>query len=100
MRKSVCVKDDKSNKTLPWLPEFDRLLIAGIKHGPAMKKEAINKILHWHLTGLAETVGSASKSCGGPPNARLLRSATRPRQRRSGKLPQPGGRLQTMDTGG
>ncbi len=51
MRKSVCVKDDKSNKTLPWLPEFDRLLIAGIKHGPAMKKEAINKILqlapHW-----------------------------------------------------
>ena len=51
MRKSVCVKDDKSNKTLPWLPEFDRLLIAGIKHGPAMKKEAINRILqlapHW-----------------------------------------------------
>ena len=51
MRKSVCVKDDKSNKTLPWLPEFDRLLIAGIKHGPTMKKEAINKVLqlapHW-----------------------------------------------------
>jgi hypothetical protein len=51
MRKSACVKDDKSNKTLPWLPEFDRLLIAGIKHGPAMKKEAINKVLqlapHW-----------------------------------------------------
>jgi hypothetical protein len=51
MRKSVCVKDDKSNKTVPWLPEFDRLLIAGIKHGPTMKKEAVNKILqlapHW-----------------------------------------------------
>ena len=51
MRKSVCVKDDKNNKTLPWLPEFDRLLIAGIKRGPAMKKEAINKVLqlgpHW-----------------------------------------------------
>ncbi len=51
MRKSVCVKDDKSNKTLPWLPEFDRLLIAGIKHGPTMKKDAINKVLqlapHW-----------------------------------------------------
>ena len=51
MRKSICVKDDKSNKTLPWLPEFDRLLIAGIKHGPTMKKDAINKVLqlapHW-----------------------------------------------------
>ena len=51
MRKSVCVKDDKSNKTLQWLPEFDRLLIAGIKHGPTMKKDAINKVLqlapHW-----------------------------------------------------
>jgi hypothetical protein len=51
MRKSVCEKDDKSSEKLPWLPEFDRLLIAGIKRGPAMKKEAINKILqlapHW-----------------------------------------------------
>ena len=52
MRKSVCVKDDKSNKTFPWLPEFDRLLIAGIKHGPTIKKEAINKVLQLapHLT--------------------------------------------------
>ena len=92
MRKSVCVKDDKSNKTLPWLPEFDRLLIAGIKHGPAMKKDAINQgPSAWHRTGRVETAGSASTSCGGPPNGRLLRSATQPRQRSLGKLPQPGG---------
>ena len=52
MRKSVCEEDDERNKKSPWLPEFDRLLTTGIKHGPAMKKEAINKILQFapHLT--------------------------------------------------
>jgi hypothetical protein len=45
MQKSVCKKDRQSDKKLRWLPEFDRLLIAGIKHGPAMKREAINRIL-------------------------------------------------------
>ena len=46
MRKPVCEKDRGSNKKLPWLPQFDRMLIAGIKHGPAVKKDAINKIIH------------------------------------------------------
>jgi hypothetical protein len=45
MRKSVCDKDDKKNRKLPWLPQFDRMLIAGIKHGPSVKKDAIDKIL-------------------------------------------------------
>src|SRR5271165_1135506 len=45
MRKSVSERDDKSNKKLPWLPEFDRLLLAGIKQGPAKKRDAINRIL-------------------------------------------------------
>src|SRR3974390_2346373 len=46
MRKPVCEKDRGSNKKLPWLPQFDRMLIAGIKHGPVVKREAINKIIH------------------------------------------------------
>jgi hypothetical protein len=46
MEKSVCRKDGESRKRLPWLPQFDRLLIAGIKHGPATKKDVINRILH------------------------------------------------------
>ena len=45
MQKSVCEKEPRSNTKLHWLPQFDRLLIAGIKHGPAVKKDAINKIL-------------------------------------------------------
>ena len=71
MGKSVCVKDDKSNKTLPWLPEFDRLLIAGIKHGPAMKKEAINKILElgtaldaWGLLAAHQRVAEGRQTRG------------------------------------
>lgn len=46
MEKSVCKKDGASRKKSRWLPEFDRLLIAGIKHGPPTKKEVISKILH------------------------------------------------------
>ena len=46
MEKSACRKDGESRKRLPWLPQFDRLLIAGIKHGPATKKDVINRILH------------------------------------------------------
>ena len=68
MRKSVCVKDDKSNKTLPWLPEFDRLLIAGIKHGPAMKKEAINRVLrlapHWTRSDCWNRIRHLRKTSG------------------------------------
>ena len=45
MEKSVCKKDGASRKKLRWLPQVDRLLIAGIKHGPATKKEVISKIL-------------------------------------------------------
>ena len=52
MPKSVYEKDNKGHKKVPWLPQFDRLLIAGIQHGPTMKREAINKILQLapHLT--------------------------------------------------
>ena len=33
----------KLNEKFGWLPELDRLLIAGIKHGPAQKRDAINE---------------------------------------------------------
>src|SRR5208283_4429332 len=46
MQKTVKGRGNKLNKRLGWLPELDRLLIAGIKHGPAQKKDAINKILY------------------------------------------------------
>ena len=45
MQNPVKGKGNKRNKKLGWLPELDRLLVAGIKHGPAQKKDAINKIL-------------------------------------------------------
>jgi len=45
MQKTVKGRGNKPNKRLGWLPELDRLLITGIKHGSAQKKDAINKIL-------------------------------------------------------
>src|SRR5208337_5434993 len=45
MQKTVQGKCNKLNEKFGWLPELDRLLIAGIKHGPAQKKDAITKIL-------------------------------------------------------
>src|SRR5271157_5521439 len=45
MQKTVQGKGNKLNEKFGWLPELDRLLIAGIKHGPAQKKDAIKKIL-------------------------------------------------------
>ena len=45
MQKTVQGKGNKLNEKFGWLPELDRLLIAGIKHGPAQKKDAITKIL-------------------------------------------------------
>jgi hypothetical protein len=45
MQKTVKGRGNKPNKRLGWLPELDRLLITGIKHGTAHKKDAINKIL-------------------------------------------------------
>jgi len=44
-QKTVCRKGNSTNKNFRWLPELDRLLIAGIKGGPAAKREAINRIL-------------------------------------------------------
>src|SRR5271157_4363485 len=45
MQKTVKGRGNKPDKRLGWLPELDRLLITGIKHGTAQKKDAINKIL-------------------------------------------------------
>src|ERR1035437_4423244 len=45
MQKTVKGKGNNINKKFGWLPELDRLLIAGIKHGPAKKREAINRVL-------------------------------------------------------
>jgi len=45
MEKSVDRKGNKANKKFRWLPELDRLLIVGIKSGPAAKRDAINKVL-------------------------------------------------------
>ena len=75
----------KGNKPTKQLAAIDRLLIAGIKLGPAKKRDAINRVLDLARTGRVETAGSASMSCGGPPNGRLLRSATQPRQRSHGE---------------
>jgi hypothetical protein len=38
-------KFNKANCKFKWLPELDRLLIVGVKHVPAAKHDAINKIL-------------------------------------------------------
>ncbi len=45
MEKSVDRKGNKANTKFRWLPELDRLLIIGIKSGPAAKRDAINKVL-------------------------------------------------------
>lgn len=45
MRTTFKEKDNKPEEKFRWLPELDRLLIAGIKHGPAEEKNAINRIL-------------------------------------------------------
>ena len=45
MQRTFREEDNKPEKKFGWLPELDRLLIAGIKHGPAEKRIAINRIL-------------------------------------------------------
>jgi len=45
MEKTVDRKGNKTNTKFRWLPELDRLLIIGIKNGPAAKRDAINKVL-------------------------------------------------------
>jgi len=45
MEKTVDRKGNRANKKFRWLPELDRLLIIGIKSGPAAKRDAINKVL-------------------------------------------------------
>jgi hypothetical protein len=44
MRDSLTRKAATKND-FRWFPELDRLLIVGIKHGPAAKHETINRIL-------------------------------------------------------
>jgi len=45
MRITFKEKDNKPEEKSRWSPELDRLMIAGIKHGPAEEKNAINRIL-------------------------------------------------------
>lgn len=45
MEKTVDRKGNKTNKRFRWLPELDRLLIAGVKNGSAARHDAINKVL-------------------------------------------------------
>ena len=45
MRTTFKEKDNKPEHKIAWLPELDRLLVVGIKHGPAEEKNAINRIL-------------------------------------------------------
>ena len=45
MHNTLNRKGNKAKGKFRWLPELDRLLIAGIKHGPAAKHDAINKVL-------------------------------------------------------
>lgn len=37
--------DHTGKRATPWLPELDRILLAGVKHGPAGVREATNRIL-------------------------------------------------------
>lgn len=45
MHRSFSQDGRKSHKKFGWLPELDRLLLAGIKHGGAEKRDAIYKVL-------------------------------------------------------
>jgi hypothetical protein len=45
MRTTFKEKHNKPEEKFRWLPELHRLLIAGIKHGPAEEGNAINRIL-------------------------------------------------------
>ena len=38
-------RNRQSKINFRWLPELDRLLLIGMKHGPAGKQDAINKVL-------------------------------------------------------
>ena len=82
----------KGNKPSKQLAAIDQLLIAGIKHGPAKKRDAINRVLElvpemdpWRLLAAHPRVAEDCRTCGSS------RSATQPGQRSLGKLPQSGG---------
>jgi len=75
------------------LAAIDQLLIAGIKLGPAKKRDAIKKILELVLDGPVRIVGGALRSCGRPLNARVSQRAFRTEQRVPGKRVQSEDRL-------
>ena len=45
MQKALDRKGNKATSKFRWLPELDRLLTTGVKHGPAARHDAINKVL-------------------------------------------------------
>ena len=74
------------------LAAIDQLLIAGIKLGPAKKREAINRVLELVPEWTRGDCWQRIKRVAEKRQTRgSLRSATPPRQRSLGKLPQPDG---------
>jgi len=45
MHNTLDGRGNKAKKKFRWLPELDRLLIVGVKRGPAAQHDAINKVL-------------------------------------------------------
>src|SRR5271165_4161088 len=82
----------KGNKPSKQLAAIDRLLIAGIKLGPAKKRDAINRVLelvpHWKRLDCWKRINELRRKA----KRAVLKNATQPRQRSQGKLP-PGGRF-------
>ena len=81
------------------VPEFDRLLIAGIKHGPAMKKEAINRVLRLAPHRLAVTVGIVSDICARLPDSTLVRASPGQGKEIGETYPEPALVRGAVDTG-
>ena len=91
----------KGNKPSKQLAAIDQLLIAGIKHGPAKKRDAINRILElvpgWTRGDCWQRIRQSAED----PELAALEERHPAKAKESGdSCRSPKAALQTMDTGG
>lgn len=72
-----------------FLPFIDKVLIAGLRNGPAGKREAINKILHLVRNGSEATAGDAFDGYEGVCVSKGLSLQKRQRRYTSGRCQLP-----------
>ena len=91
----------KRNKAGKRLAAIDQLLIAGIKQGPAKKREAINRILElvpeWRRGDCWQRIRHLRKA---PELAALEEQPARQGKEIARSCRSPATRVQPMDTGG